>query len=331
MPRNRNETREVTGMGQLEPAGRIDAIAARFAGSPGQPHRITALAGPWGHNGVFLVDGPGKRFVLKQWREEDRIRRGRAEVVQLIRLTQHGFRAAPRPLPVGADWSLTADDGTLWTAQEYIEANRSVHPAASRGAMASRIGAVLADLHVRTEPLHAGPPARIRELADLDLSTVPGEFRSTVATARQVVLDERERLATLPHGCLHGDVNFDNMILGERGLVLIDWEFTRRDLRILDLATLRAPIRTTSGRFVTVPPGRFAAMVRDYQRVADPPLSPLELELLPTAALMHYLLVVRDTIARASRHVGAAVAVARRLLRDVVAHRARREGLCVPG
>jgi Ser/Thr protein kinase RdoA (MazF antagonist) len=136
-----------------------------------------------------------------------------------------------------------------------------------------------------------------------------------VAAALAVVWRERHRLAVLPRACVHGDVNFDNMILRRDGLVLIDWEFTRHDLRILDLATLVAPKRTSSGRFVMAAPEVFAEAVHGYQAAAQEPLSTLEREMLPVAALAHYLLVLRDTLRLASPHARHVAEVVRTLLR----------------
>ncbi|MEW2592247.1 phosphotransferase [Micromonospora aurantiaca] len=289
-------------------------VAEEFGETLGRPKQITPLAGPWGPNGVFQVAAGHSLFVLKRWQGADRIRRGTAETTQLVYLRQAGFTAAPAPLPYGATWWRSTDGATLWTAQEHIDAVPHRGHGGMRRHLAAQIGGVLADLHSRIDDRPVGNVSRLDELADLDFTRIPEPFNEVVASALSVVLARRDELSALPQSRVHGDVNLDNMILRRDGLVLIDWEFTRRDLRILDLATLVAPRRTPSGGFLTATPAMFGEILRGYQLAAKTPLSRRERELLPTAALAHYLLVLRDTLRLGSPHVAQVVTVVRTLL-----------------
>ncbi|MFI5911831.1 phosphotransferase enzyme family protein [Dactylosporangium sp. NPDC051541] len=278
--------------------GDVGRIAARFGGSP----PITPLAGPWGHSGVFRAGA----VVLKCWRGPRR-ERGLVETAQLRSLRAAGFASAPAPVAGRGGWWEYHRD-VLWTAQEYVEPV----PGRPAGTAAARIGAVLARLHATEPDPRPGDRSRIDDLAGLDLAAVPAGHAPAVAAALRHVLDRRAELTGLPRGRVHGDVNFDNAILGRGGrLVLIDWEFTRRDVRVLDLATLLAPKRRPDGSFRTAGPALIARIVAGYQAAAAEPLGPDELRLLPAAALAHYLLVLRDVLAAGSPYaavVAAAVA-----------------------
>lgn len=110
-------------------------------------------------------------------------------------------------------------------------------------------------------------------------------------------------LLSFPCVLTHGDFNYDNILLDEinKTLSIIDFEYARVDSRLLDLACLRAPIREKDGSFLFLRREVYLRILKAYvdalginQLVRD------ELELLPTATVLLYALIVYDTWERSA-------------------------------
>jgi Ser/Thr protein kinase RdoA (MazF antagonist) len=182
-------------------------------------------------------------------------------------------------------------NGLIWTAYEYIEGG-PVAPEEPTGP--ALMGHILADLHQLSAPPDPGPSrlATFPELSNEVRWLVPS---AAVRRATSIVLEALSDLTELRRSCVHGDFNSQNVILRAGEPMLIDLEFARWDVRLLDFASLVAPWRLASGRFWPDP--SFAAGVaRAYGSRGHPVggLDARERELFPTAALAHTLFMVRD-------------------------------------
>jgi Ser/Thr protein kinase RdoA (MazF antagonist) len=102
------------------------------------------------------------------------------------------------------------------------------------------------------------------------------------------ILPRREALLALPRTVLHGDVNFENILMRGASPVLIDFEFTRVDARLFDLAGLSAPKRSSDGDFLLAPSAFTDGLLSAYGVTAE------ERELFPAIAVFHFLFIALD-------------------------------------
>jgi Ser/Thr protein kinase RdoA (MazF antagonist) len=252
----------------------------------------------------------------------ERAARGRAEAVLLRRLADRGFRAAAAPVPfaAGALWYAPEPAGPQWTAQAFLPGRHPSATDARDAGFAGRMGRLLAALHLAaSSPL---PPAGGTRLAEgvrpLPAGTVVlPDVRVVLDRARAVVEPALEALDALPHCQIHGDVRLDNLLVDAGELAVIDLEFTRVDLRLLDVVSLVAGDRDRSGRLVPLPSRTVGSVLRAYvDTVAGTDLAWTEAEsaLFDTAAVAFLLLVLVDQLRAGSTQVAGVAAVLARLL-----------------
>lgn len=295
-----------------------------LAALPGLPKfvRQRPMPGSWGSHDVSRVTTDAGTVVVKQWSGPHRMARGLAEAQVLGRLERAAFSRAARPVALaGAPALVDRDGGSAWTAQSYLRGTAvTVRNTADR-AFADALGALLASFHRRSTP-QSSPVAVASRLPEIRLlpelvGGVPPEDAALAVRAFRLAAAHLDELLTLPTCQLHGDLNFENLIDSAVGPKLIDLEFTRVDVRMLDLAALAAPVRDPDGTLRIIG-GRFirgvlAAYCRELAGDELAP-DPTELELLPVLSLTHFLLVLTDQLRAGSPHVGLVLPVVARLV-----------------
>ena len=277
---------------------RARAAAREYGYDPGS---VQVLAHPWNIERAYRVRGRNRHdAALKVWQGHAARQRARSEVGFTLHLEGHGFaqHAALLRTRAGA-LVLEEPDGLAWTGYEYID---GMAVARKQPAGPDLLGRLLADLHGLPGP---GGRARSRlesfpDLAAEARALVPS---TAVRRATAIVLEALEELAELPRRCVHGDFNPQNVLVRADEPVLIDLEFARWDVRLLDFASLAAPWRSSSGPF-EVEPSFAAAVARAYERRAGPGggLDERERQLFPAAALAHTLFMVRDLTLAGNGH-----------------------------
>jgi Ser/Thr protein kinase RdoA (MazF antagonist) len=148
-------------------------------------------------------------------------------------------------------------------------------------------------------------------------TVVPEEVRAVLDRARAALAPALESLSTLPYCRIHGDVRLDNLLVDAGELAVIDLEFTRTDLRLLDLVSLLAGHRNPSGALAPLPRRAVDGVVRAYaDAVARTELAWTEAEsaLFDTAGAAFLLLVLVDQLRAGSVHAASVVPMLARML-----------------
>lgn len=109
------------------------------------------------------------------------------------------------------------------------------------------------------------------------------------------LLSDIDRINKFPRSFIHGDLNFGNIIWTNMSkFMFIDFEFSRYDLRIFDLATLLSPQINEDNKVVEEVPIEFKnGLLSGYSEIIQ--LSKAELDHLETASIIYWILVLIDT------------------------------------
>lgn len=154
--------------------------------------------------------------------------------------THHAARQAGFIVPeiLGAETSIVRDG---WTAERFIEGR-----SASRGDLI-HLMPQLRLLHQLTAGWHQRPEfASATDLisgaksADVDLQALPVALRAEIVEAWRTLPRQRS--------VVHGDINPGNVLLSSKGPVLLDWDETRVDAAVFDLAAIGATSATDDMR-----------------------------------------------------------------------------------
>lgn len=140
----------------------------------------------------------------------------------------------------GAPFCIEGNVG--WTRYEWI---RGEPVTGATPTHASIAGGVLARLHDSSSGGESASGSRLTEVAGALARLEPVLhnvcWASTLVRCVQQLTARLAEICSLPRAIIHGDFILDNMLVTEDGPRLVDFEFSRRDLRIFDLAPLIAP------------------------------------------------------------------------------------------
>jgi Ser/Thr protein kinase RdoA (MazF antagonist) len=236
-------------------------------------------------------DADGRNFFLKQWSmpaDRDAIW---SETDTMARLDRIKSSISARQFRFAGETSLAIDARSTLTACEFLS-GPTLEEAFSVDSLSAALGA-LNELHETS--WIANPPASscARELcADLAPRVSPS---SDVGVAVQFLSERAEALSKLPTALIHGDFNLSNVVVCDTGTKLVDFEFARLDIRILDLAALFAPRRlSTRGALERIEGIGDDTILGLAAERLNPSLSSQECDLYPAAVFFHLLRVLRD-------------------------------------
>nr|WP_281370344.1 phosphotransferase [Microbacterium pseudoresistens] len=232
-------------------------------------------------NGNFRVTTDHGEMVVREYRKSG-IEKIRAELRLVGFLAEHGF-PTPAPLPAGDEFVLEAKHP--FAVFPWIEGDV---PEAMTAALAARLGALLARMHVLTAGwIDRRVPvidrvALLREAADSrpPLSGADA-WRERIGRFLEDHADELDRLERLPTGPLHHDLHRQNVLVADGEVTaLLDFDELNRGPLIVDVARVLqyAALDTPD---LGLPDGMDEAVLAGYEAVR--PLSEAERELLPVA------------------------------------------------
>lgn len=287
-----------------------DDVVSKLPRSPSTSYQ-RSLSGSWGTQGVTRIVTDHLDVVMKQWCGERQIAMAIAETTVLTRLADVGFPNVAPVVPLsGAPILLLLEENMAWTARDYFPGRSPTPEALTDSAFSHGLGTLLAKFQTALESTGHRPDVESR-LVELQL--LPDLFHklssadsNMVGRAYDLAMGQLDEVLALPCGQLHGDLNLENLIDGPSGLKMIDLEFTRVDVRLLDLAALAAPIRDPTGTLQVAPEDFIRTASSAYQIELSRDFlapDPDEMKLLPVVSLMHFLLILTDQLRADSRHI----------------------------
>ncbi|WP_406205517.1 aminoglycoside phosphotransferase family protein [Kitasatospora sp. NBC_01560] len=291
-------------------------VVSSLPGTPADA-RQQSLSGSWGSRNLARVTTEQLDVVVKRWQGSRRLAMAAAETSALTTLASAGFHQVARVVALGGAPVLHPPGAhCAWTAQEYLQGLAPPRHAVGDQRFSRELGTVLARFHLAlARPghlLHAG--SRLDELQLLPELTglLPPTEAALVGAAFDLAVSRMEEVLAFPLGLLHGDLNLENLLQGPNGLQLIDLEFSRVDVRLLDLAALAAPTRDSAGRLQLAPEGFVRSVGSAYQEELNGTgIRPdsTQLALLPIVSLLHFLLILTDQLRARSPHVASVLPV----------------------
>jgi len=153
----------------------------------------------------LYVEGSRREYVRRE-----------AEVARIV----HGAGLpAPAVFDSEAEDGLYEVDGRLGILYEWVDGPTMLHDLASRPWMIVAYSKALAALHAQIHSVSGEGLPEMRERIERSIDWVAGQISET---ARQNARTALERLPDVRTVC-HGDFHPDNVMLAERGPVVIDW------------------------------------------------------------------------------------------------------------
>ena len=247
------------------------------------------LAGPWGASTACAVFyGSGTRAVLKAWNSTI-WPQCKAEHQALA--GSLGCDLTPAPLPLAGSLApLRLNDDTWVTAREFVP-GRLFEPGES--ASLPLLGSAIGRLHLALSGIGEPGVSRLHEVRAHSPRHSLACLEPVLRRAHLALEPYWDKLLRLPATTIHGDPTWANVVAGSDGLRFIDFEFSRHDLRVLDLVPALAGARSAEdGRFVPQPPKTVLEVAAGYAQIA--PLTEDELGLLAPAAMAFFVMVAHD-------------------------------------
>jgi aminoglycoside phosphotransferase (APT) family kinase protein len=182
---------------------------------------------------VKVTVAGGRGLLTKQAKTPEAVRTLRQEAAALAALSRTKDRLSPY-LPR----LLGFDAGRCLLVLDLAEGARSVHELSMRGGRVSaahsrQAGRVLALAHRRAAPPELGPAlvpptlrlhrphvGLLRDISRANMRLLEAVQSDTAFTDALDALGRGWR----PTGLIHGDAKWDNMVVGEAGFLLVDWE-----------------------------------------------------------------------------------------------------------
>ncbi|MDQ0648527.1 hypothetical protein QFZ53_002723 [Microbacterium natoriense] len=258
----------------------------------------------WGRRTQWeCTDRRGEKIFLKEWSRvaDSAPRANELAVLTRLHATSPGVGAAP--VAFGPGLMEIEVGSSVLTASEFISGQDLETGYSEEGIAATFQVINRMHRHVdQTLPVSADP---IHSLAR-EVITRWGA-NPVVRRSAGLLRDGAERLASLPTAAIHGDLNFSNVMLTVAGPRLVDFEFSRNDIRLLDLAALSFPSRgAQNGALQSVEALNDNKLIQLADTHFDPPVSQSEREMFPSAVILHLLRIFRD-VTRQSPHSAALV------------------------
>jgi Ser/Thr protein kinase RdoA (MazF antagonist) len=265
----------------------------------------TPAAHPWNAKRTFIVASGAARLALRCWDGPAALQRMLAEEAILRELEPSAFRDYARRVPaLNGEMHAWHSKNLAWSAYEFIP---GVSPSECSSRAAAMAGELLGRFHrvLSKCPSAAGKTSRLRALPQVAARLRRTRLVNTnqALTEMLCILDAEvvqcvDALLQLPYGGTHGDYVFDNILVDDRAR-MIDFEFARDDIQLLDFGGLAAPLRRPDGSFVVASRDVLNSAVDAYADNA-PNVAATRGETLWRAIAAHWMLVA-DDLSRVSR------------------------------
>jgi Ser/Thr protein kinase RdoA (MazF antagonist) len=260
------------------------------------------VGGRWAHDRVWRVCGDGEEFAIKRWLGDAQVSRLLSEVSVTKALILGGVCHLAAPLRT-ASTGLAGD--VSWSLYPWIKGRPFLPHSECGGHYEAQLCELLARIHaVSSCSMPANP--RLESILEDRLGNGHGELLygfpdGIVSCVRRLAERRGKEIASLTKTLIHGDVNFDNVIIAGDELFLLDFEFARKDVALIDLALLWAPARDDSGGFIPLDREVYERCIDRYRAVS--PIPKEEVELLPLVTLLFQFLILRDLLQSESPYV----------------------------
>lgn len=242
---------------------------------------------------VYYLQSKTGAYVLKSVSGQAKVNRLFNEVDIFKALSITNFEKYAKPVTSINKKIIEADcefPGLYWYVIKYIPNKQDLIKDFVTGA---ELGRSVAELHSLSLNIDSLKPTRANEIkANIDFLIDEG-YRDLLYN-KNLILDI-DRMNKIPRSFIHGDLNFGNIIWTKiNKFMFIDFEFSRYDLRIFDLATLLSPQINDENKVVEVMPIEFKnGLLSGYSEIIQ--LSKDELDYIESASIIYWLLVLIDT------------------------------------
>lgn len=257
-----------------------------------------ALPHPWNESHTFMCVVDDKKYVVRRWRGDDRLARMHEENARINDLKEAGFSKLSLPLPTSDDgFCFIDDDNVGWTAYEYVDGG---HISTANFATAKQAGKVLAELHdtsLSADFNYAGFASRLQKLPDVLKRMKQGEGCELAQKIERQVLPKLKSAFVSPVTTIHGDFIFENLLMRNGDVILIDFEFSRKDHRLFDVAAATvAPLRNDQGEYILADRDFMKGFIGSYAQegASATPLTQQEISLIPAFSAAHFAFVYDD-------------------------------------
>lgn len=246
------------------------------------------------HIAVYKVITPDRVMLLKKWMGHNKINRLINEMKVIDKLRRHGFQkmAYPSLSTENKMWEYESDELLVgWSAYDFVD-NHYYNYTINK-AKGEIVGRLIAELH--SKPIHAETinKSRIHELKEQDAMLRAYGFGECLDNYIYPYID---CLLILPYATIHGDINQSNILWKtEEEALFIDFEFSRSDIRMFDLASILGPQFLEDGSYETLNIEFAQGVIEGYQTYNIRPLSSTELQQLPRVQVIYWLLILIDS------------------------------------
>ncbi|MCP9282883.1 MULTISPECIES: phosphotransferase [Bacillus] len=256
---------------------------------------------PWEKKNVYLVTQKQKnkeKLIFKNW-DINNIGRLNNEIKMLEWLNEKKSNLSPYIISPNnkIPWVMSGDK--IWSVYEHI---KGITYSQTNNNAISDIAKLLVEFHeitlnntLKESSVYALRKSISSILSDLkkineftDISFIISFFENKIYPLTQ----ETDKLQRCQ---IHGDFNFENIIVNEKKYTLIDFEFTRIDIKLYDIVSMYAPFRTTQGEFKILNEYSFHEFIKCYNRNSTlTKLNSVEEQLLPYIGIIHFSKILVD-------------------------------------
>lgn len=262
---------------------------------------ITAKTHPWNRSLMFIIQQKNnKKFLLKSW-ERIILHNLKNDVYTTKKLGEVGFNNATKYLTNIEFNYYLADQEKLWTLCEFIDGDvfNDFNPN-----LPQKIGKVLNELHIYLNQLNLNNSnqlfSKINELPEF-IKKNNNFIKNN--TQKQMVRDFLEVemkykiniVKKFKKSNIHGDINLGNIIFADETYI-IDFEYARNDLKILEFVSLYAPSRNSRGEFNYFGKDFVKKIIHNYNYLSSPSqkVPQTEINMLDEMAALYYLIIAME-------------------------------------
>lgn len=241
---------------------------------------------------IYYVQSDTGEYIFKSVHGQEKVKRLFDEVGIFQALAVTSFDKYAKPLISINKENIEADfevPGLYWCAMQYIPNKQNMLKDFVAGV---ELGRSVAELHSLPLDIDLRKPSRVNEVKyNIDFLVNQG-YKDLLYD--QNFMSSMNRISEFPRSFIHGDLNFGNIIWNDMSkFMFIDFEFSRYDLRILDIATLLSLQINKDNQIEVVPIEFKNGFLSGYNEIIQ--ITQDELDHLESASIIYWLLVLMDT------------------------------------
>lgn len=252
----------------------------------------------WSHNNVILAHTENQQIIFKQWKD-NMFKQMLNEENFFKYLISSGYKNFAQIIYTKNFASYFLVNDKYWRAYKYLPGEKiNLSGDNSTNEFFQLIGKELSIFHSASHGYNTFNPKKRHFDTELNLiiNTLNKIKKLTNSPKVQIILNFLNvelrpllpKFNSLPKSYIHGDFNLENIILStnKKSINFIDFEFSRYDIRIFDLASLYAPMRDANGNFILAEKNFITNILKGY--IEHCQLQKDELSLLFYIAIFHF-------------------------------------------